>query len=273
MEDLILNFYNKNYKNVFPRSFQPEQFVKDNLNTSKAINYLKGLQSHVDLKKKKILEIGCGFGSFILTAQAEGFDCYAVDPDPVSLYLTRKRLQQNGFDHSVIVRGYGENLPFDNEFFDVVVSFHVLEHVNDPRLVLKECLRVLKPNGYFYIIVPNYNFLWEGHYGLIWFPRFPKAIAKIYVKLCGRSPDFLDSIRYITPYLLKSILKKYNVEIKDLSINRWNHNMDRLNFPSHNVTPRKILYITKKFKQIKFVKFIGRCGFYHEIELLVKKIG
>lgn len=273
IEKIILDFYHNNYKKIFPRSFQPEQFVKDNLNTEKAITHLRGLQSQVDLKNKKMLEIGCGFGSFVLTARTKGLDCYAVDPDFASADVTRKRLQQNGFDPTVIVMGCGESLPFDNESFDVIVSFHVLEHVNEPAQVLEECIRALKPNGYLYIIVPNYNFFWEGHYGLIWLPLFPKRIAKIYVKMCGRSPHFLDSIRYITPNLLKSLLEKNNVEIKDLSISRWNHNMDKLDFPSHNVIPCKILYMTRKFKIDKIIKFIGQYGFYHEIELLVRKIG
>lgn len=47
-----------------------------------------------------------------------------------------------------------QSLPFDNDFFDVVICNHVLEHVNDLSRALSELLRVLKPNGFAILQVP-----------------------------------------------------------------------------------------------------------------------
>jgi SAM-dependent methyltransferase len=52
------------------------------------------------------------------------------------------------------VRGVGEALPFKSGVFDAVFSFNVLEHVRDPFAVAREMVRVLKPGGRLYAVVP-----------------------------------------------------------------------------------------------------------------------
>ncbi len=81
----------------------------------------------------------------------------------------------------------------------MVISSAVLEHVHDLGIVVEEIFRILKPNGIIYQEIPNYVFPFEGHYKILWFPLFPKKIAKLYVKLRGMNPDFLDHINYTTP--------------------------------------------------------------------------
>ena len=52
------------------------------------------------------------------------------------------------------VRGVGERLPFRDNVFDAVFSFNVLEHVRDPFACARELVRVLKPGGRLYCVVP-----------------------------------------------------------------------------------------------------------------------
>jgi SAM-dependent methyltransferase len=52
------------------------------------------------------------------------------------------------------VRGVGERLPFRDEVFDAAFSFSVLEHVTDPFACARELVRVLKPGGVLYAVVP-----------------------------------------------------------------------------------------------------------------------
>ncbi len=54
----------------------------------------------------------------------------------------------------------GERIPFRDGVFDCVLSFQVLEHVPDPKTLLDECRRVLKPDGTLLISVP---FVYEYH--------------------------------------------------------------------------------------------------------------
>jgi SAM-dependent methyltransferase len=53
-----------------------------------------------------------------------------------------------------------KNLPINNEIYDNIICFNTLEHIYDINNVLRECARVLKPNGEFYILVP---FLFQIH--------------------------------------------------------------------------------------------------------------
>jgi SAM-dependent methyltransferase len=53
-------------------------------------------------------------------------------------------------------RDFAESLSFPDELFDCVVSYDVLEHVEDPRRALAETARVLKPNGKGFLVFPTY---------------------------------------------------------------------------------------------------------------------
>lgn len=46
-------------------------------------------------------------------------------------------------------------IPFDDDYFDYIVASHVIEHLNDPLNFFKECMRVLKPGGLFYLEAPS----------------------------------------------------------------------------------------------------------------------
>ena len=50
-----------------------------------------------------------------------------------------------------------DNLDYEDETVDVIHLYHVLEHLKNPKIVLKECERVLRPGGYINIVVPYYN--------------------------------------------------------------------------------------------------------------------
>jgi len=95
----------------------------------------------------RILEIGCGTGSGILGAYPEkvvGIDInrYAVD------FCTQK-----GYDARHIVAG--SPYPFSGGAFDVCVLDNVLEHIEDPRQTISECLRVTRENGGIIVVVPG----------------------------------------------------------------------------------------------------------------------
>ena len=54
-----------------------------------------------------------------------------------------------------VVRGLGEQLPFVDETFDLIVCLWVLEHLRDPAVTLREVRRVLRPGGHFVFLTPN----------------------------------------------------------------------------------------------------------------------
>lgn len=103
----------------------------------------------------EILEIGPGRGEFIAQFIKAGFaNCDIIEPDD----LLRQHCQQ-----MPIRRVYSQELPpisAPDLSYDLVIMCDVFEHMNDPttaKNVLREVRRVLKPNGYLFLLCPDYN--------------------------------------------------------------------------------------------------------------------
>ena len=57
------------------------------------------------------------------------------------------------------------NANYENNFFDTILMFHVLEHLDDPVKTLKEIRRILKPNGKLIISTPDFDCAMARKYG------------------------------------------------------------------------------------------------------------
>jgi 2-polyprenyl-3-methyl-5-hydroxy-6-metoxy-1,4-benzoquinol methylase len=90
------------------------------------------------------LEVGCARGDFLQVAH-ESFDAYGVEPNP--------ELADAASHIAPIHRGVIENAPWSD--FDVVASFHVIEHVDSPRRFVQAMAERLKPGGLMMIETPD----------------------------------------------------------------------------------------------------------------------
>ena len=97
---------------------------------------------------KKILEVGVGAGTDHLQWARSGCDLAGVDLTDAAIDTTKKRLELYGFE-SRLKRLDAELLPFADETFDVVYSWGVIHHSEDPEKIIKEIYRVLKKDGHF----------------------------------------------------------------------------------------------------------------------------
>ncbi len=100
---------------------------------------------------KKVLEIGCGtaYGTRMLAESAR--EIIALDTDPELIAHLAK-----GQTERLAYRWYdGQALPFLDGCFDNVVSFQVIEHVDDDAAFLREIKRVLKVKGRAFLTTPN----------------------------------------------------------------------------------------------------------------------
>jgi len=236
-------------------------------NAHKNDDYYKGILDsvHSDLKlcgfsiAGDILDLGSGCGTFVKVCKDHNLEATGVEPDCEVIEVAK--LKGVGGD---IVRGVGEYLPFEEESFDVITSMSVLEHVQSPQKVLCESIRVLKRKGVFWLSVPDYSrSFYEGHYKLFWLPLMPKRIAKIYVRLRGRTDTkYLDSIQYTTRKGVINALQNLNVRMIDMKDARIDYvrRQARAQARTHCFVrirdPGKIE--TRSWRKIvKFLKWIG----------------
>ena len=100
------------------------------------------------LKKGKILDVGCGLG-FLLSGLDSQFDKYGVEVS----HFAAEHASKWGKIHvgELTGAGYREN------FFDIVVLYHVVEHMEDPIKNILEIHRILKPGGIFLLGTPDFD--------------------------------------------------------------------------------------------------------------------
>jgi SAM-dependent methyltransferase len=100
---------------------------------------------------ERVLEIGCGTGCDLLQFAKHGALAVGIDVTPTHLELATLRVGQM----ASVVPADATALPFPDESFDYVYSHGVLHHIDRPRDVVKEILRVLRPGGRFNVHVYN----------------------------------------------------------------------------------------------------------------------
>ena len=152
------------------------------------------------LNNSKILDIGSGQGGAVLEALKRGANAFGIEPGKEFAKLSRMRLKNSGYSSESIIETGAEDLPFEDNYFDYVISLQVLEHVSDPLPILEEIYRVLKPGGECWISCENYLSFQEQHYRVGWLPLLPKWIGSKYLKFIGRDPYFLQNYVYYTTY-------------------------------------------------------------------------
>ena len=108
-------------------------------------------------KDANLLECGAGNGRFIRALKQHGYThLSAADPSEESI----SRMQEAGVQ-AYISNVYSEVLPDEYEKYDAVFLFEVAEHLLFPRKGIANLQAMLKPNGFFFISVPDYSQIGE----------------------------------------------------------------------------------------------------------------
>ena len=207
----------KHLKHQYDGIFLPEQ-IDQHIN-----DYVRNIQSNYLIQKiaplinrgAKILDVGSGYGSFVLEAIHNGYDAYGIEIEMFEHEISRERAREKSIVPERFALGSALFLPYPDESFDMVSFWNVLEHIADYRIAIKEAKRVLRPGGVIFIVAPNYcAFRKEAHYHLPWIPMFPKPLARLYLKVLGRNTSFLDQcIFYVTMFGLKRYLASQGLRV------------------------------------------------------------
>ncbi|WP_276359556.1 class I SAM-dependent methyltransferase [Daejeonella sp. H1SJ63] len=108
------------------------------------------------IENKTILDFGAGHALFgeILKEQGVNSKYFAVEADAEIV----KDIEAKGMKAAEHIEGLGE------KEFDIIVIFHVLEHVTDPKSFLKSIVKFLKKGGILFIESPNQDFLFKANF-------------------------------------------------------------------------------------------------------------
>ena len=143
------------------RYFEKEAPVYDEKRSQK-MKFLWGKEVEIvaslcgDIKGKRVLEVGVGTGRFSMELAKQGANVTALDPTNAMLTVAKEKAAINGVINRVsLVRASGNNLPFRDSSFDVVICMHVLKHLPTYKEVLKEIARVTNSSGFIIVNSPN----------------------------------------------------------------------------------------------------------------------
>jgi 2-polyprenyl-3-methyl-5-hydroxy-6-metoxy-1,4-benzoquinol methylase len=139
-------------------------------------------------KTNKMLDVGCGRGWFLIEAKKRGWEVYGTEfsekaievCEAAGLHMQSGKLQSNSFE---------------KEEFDIITSFEVIEHINNPTEEISNIHGFLRKGGLFYCTTPNFNaylryYLKENYNNVIAYP---------------------EHLSYYTRSTLKKLMKVYNL--------------------------------------------------------------
>jgi ubiquinone/menaquinone biosynthesis C-methylase UbiE len=120
------------------------------------------LEFLLSVQGKRILEVACGRGGFSRLLASKGAVVCGADFSESAIKIAKEKLLRypDLADRVTYMQADAQNLPLDQESFDIVISCETIEHVPDQRAAVREMYRVCKPGGMLYLTTPNYlNFM------------------------------------------------------------------------------------------------------------------
>lgn len=152
--------------------YESEEYISHS-NTSKGIvNTLYQSIRNITLKQKlklvksltngkKILDIGSGTGEFLKVCKEEGFEVEGIEPSENARQFAINNYKLN-------IHTEGRLKEYDEEKFDLISMWHVLEHVYHLEERVNEIKKILKKSGVLIVAVPNHNSYDASYYKEYW---------------------------------------------------------------------------------------------------------
>jgi len=129
-----------------------------------------------------ILDMGCGVGYFLEEAKKRGWNVYGTEFTDDAIEICKNKKIK-------VYKGTLQEVEFDPSYFDIITSFEVIEHINNPREELNIISKILREGGLFYCTTPNFN-----------------SISRRYLKQKWNNILYPEHLSYYTVNTLKKVL-------------------------------------------------------------------
>lgn len=160
------------------KSSQPDQLLRDEFNKWAAdgrgdemerhhISIVEQTLQHMQLTSgERVLDLGCGVGwASRIMARMVAPTGHVVGIDISDEMISRARAASRDVENTMFVWGSAQQLPWQENFFDKVLSVESFYYYADQERALAELFRVMAPKGKLFILINLYR---ENHYSLRW---------------------------------------------------------------------------------------------------------
>ncbi len=151
--------------------YQSEHYISHTDSKKSIFDRLYQKAKKINLKEKKrlikkhkkegcLLDYGCGVGDFLNTMK-NNFRAEGIEPNPNACKIAQEKTK-------LTITSNTDLSAFENEHFDVITLWHVLEHIPNLKEVSEELKRILKENGILIIAAPNHKSFDATYYKEFW---------------------------------------------------------------------------------------------------------
>ena len=189
-------------------SFMPSVYDIDR-REQKAKTILAVLQDYFGeaISETNLLDVG-GSTGIIDNLLAETVNSVtSIDVDAKAINFAQSKFSKANLTFQL---GDAMSLQFPNNSFDIVICNHIYEHVPDPKTMMREIFRVLKPGGVSYFAGNNRLMLMEPHYRVPLLSIFPRPIAHFYKFIAGKGYFYPE--KHLSFWALKRLTENFLVK-------------------------------------------------------------
>lgn len=209
------------------------------------------------LSGKRIMDVGCGWGHFLLKAKFAGADVIGCDLSPEACEFVENRLGITAYQSELQLLSSSINK------VDAIVMNDLIEHPVNPLIVVHAAYDILKPGGLILLHTPN-----GGGAGI------NLETAKNWV---GFRVD-LEHLQYISPCTINWLSQRLNMNIERLTVFGFPNLKGLGKLPNRTSTIKENLknaikqipFVSKAFQIMQLIKTSSRLGSYHLFTILRK---
>ena len=149
-----------------------------------------------------VLDLGSGTGRHTVYLARNGFSVFGLDNSPEGISVTRRWLADEGLAANLQLQSMTEKLPYEDAFFDAVISVQVIHHADIATIrgIVGEIGRVLKRGGFLFVTVPRLRNQAE---------KFEQVEPNTFIPLDG--PERGLPHHYFTPGELREVFGGFDV--------------------------------------------------------------